>query len=119
MAVILPDSTMGRGWVCPGCHRGYSPKVDECPHCPEPVAHTPERPASELAREARFRALLLKVALPTEMAQPDYVRIFKARRDWEDVWPGLQCCLSSFGGGNETAWASVRFRLTPEDGTAT
>ena len=24
------------GWCCPGCRRGYSPKVMQCYHCPEP-----------------------------------------------------------------------------------
>jgi hypothetical protein len=29
------------GWTCPGCQRGFSPAMRECPYCPEGSAEQP------------------------------------------------------------------------------
>ena len=51
------------------------------------------------------------IKVPPEMTDPHYERIVTARREWGQVWPGLECLLSSFGGVNEDAQATIVLRL--------
>ena len=51
------------------------------------------------------------IRIPPVMADPHYERIVTARREWGQVWPGLECLLSSFGGVNEDAQATIVLRL--------
>ena len=51
------------------------------------------------------------IRVPPEMTGPNYERIVTARREWGQVWPGLECLLSSFGGVNEDAQATIVLRL--------
>lgn len=56
------------------------------------------------------------IRLPSILADGGH-QITRAGRGWVQAWPGLECCVSSFGCAKEHAHTIISFRLTPADGS--
>ena len=106
------------GWVCPTCKRAYAPWVRECNYSHgedqprgrrdvPPDTFTPILPAAACVADLR---------LPPEMVNPDYQRIVRVGRDWQEILPDLECYVRN-PIPEEDGSVTICLRLAPQDAT--
>jgi hypothetical protein len=114
--VTYAQPCYGCGWACPTCQRAYAPWVRECSYRHEDGggAGFPLNlpPAPQRAKSATA----LQLALPAEMADPNYQRIANIGRNWREIFPGLQCYARNPVPGVDGT-VTICMRLTPEPGS--